>query len=170
MGPARHRRRQKPRSEDDEDFICEIEQAPALVPEGHYEVIVNRLERWQFPGSPDALKITFHCLVVDGPYNKTILTYRIPYHWPITWGSKLGDMVRIATEGNIPRRTSKISLKRLFVGRLFSVQVRCLISPRRDRFGKPLVGQDGQNIEKCRESVIDQFIKALTGVPSDYIL
>lgn len=167
---ARLRRGQKPRQVDDEDFVCEVEEAPALVPEGQYDVMVDRLERWKFPGSPDAQKITVYCRVFGGPHNNTILLYRMPWHWPVKWGSKLGDVIRLAAGGSIPRRASRISLKRLFVGRLFRAQVRTLISPRRDRFGKPLPGQDGQNIEKCRTSVVDQFLEALTGVPSDYIL
>lgn len=169
-GPARPRRGQKPRPADDEDFICEVEQAPALVPDGCYDVRVDRLEQWKFPGSPDALKITFHCRVFGGPYNNTTLLYRIPLHRPIKWGSKLGDMIRLAAGGSIPRCSSRISPKRLFVGRIFRVQVRTLISPRRDGLGKLLVGQDGQKIEKCRASVVDQFLEALTGVPSDFIL
>lgn len=164
------RRGQKSRPTDDDELVCEVEQAPALVPDGCYDVMVDRLERWKFPGSPDAWKITFHCRVFGGPHNGTILVYRIPWHWPVKWGSKLGDTIRLAAGGSIPRRSSRISLKRLFVGRLFRAQVRTLISPRRDRFGKPVVGQDGQIIEKCRASVVDQFLEALTGVPSDYIL
>lgn len=167
---ARLRRGQKPRQTDDDDFICEVEQAPALVPEGQYDVRVDRLERWKFPSSLDAWKLTFHCRVFGGPYNNVILLYRIPWHWPATWGSKLGDVIRLAAGGSIPRRSSRISLKRLFTGRLFRAQVRTLVSPRRDRFGRPVVGQDGQIIEKCRASVVDQFLEALTEAPSDYLL
>lgn len=169
-GPARFRRGQTPRPTDDDDFIAEVEKPPALIPDGIYDVLIDRLEKWKFPGSPDAWKITFHCRVFGGPYNNTVVVYRIPWHWPVRWGSKLGDVIRLAAGGSIPRRASRISLKRLFAGRLFRAQVRTLVSPRRDRFGKPVVGQDGQIIEKCRASVVDQFLEALTEAPNDYLL
>ncbi len=158
------------RKADDDDFICEVEKAPALVPDGDYDVRVDRLERWKFPGTPDAWKLTLRCSIFGGPYNGVVLPLRMPWHWPARWSSKLGETIKLATGGSIPKRSSRISLKRLFVGRVFRAQVRTLISPRRDRFGKPLLDQSGATIEKSRESIIDHFIETLAGTPDDYLL
>ena len=164
-------RRTRPEKEEREEFVVSVEAPPSLVePPGTYQVCVKRLERWFFKGSKDAPKITLHCVVVDGPHTGATLPMRMTCTVPIRRSSKLWETILVATYPETPKRISRISLKRLFVGRVFQAEIRTLVSPHRDKDGKPVRDGEGNTVERSRSSVIDRFLVALTGTPHDYLL
>lgn len=150
-----------------------IEAAPAIIEPGVYDVKVERLERWVFPrGRKDERqpKITFRCVVYGGQFNGDKLPMRMNFDLPIRRGSKLWETILVATFPEKPSRISRISLRRLFEGRVFQAEVRTLVSPYRDKTWKPICGEDEQPRERGRTSVIDHFISAQTGPPDGYLL
>lgn len=171
-GQGRPQRPRKVKSEADE-FVADIEGPPALVDNGVYEVKVKRLERWEFPRGKKGErqpKITFHCVIFGGPFNNTELVMRMNYDLPIRRSSKIWETITIATRGYHPTRASRISLRRLFLNRVFRAEVKTLESPHRQRNWAPVLGQDDKPVIRCRASVIDHFIEACTGPDNDYLL
>jgi hypothetical protein len=166
-------RKGKPTADEADEFVAGIEGQPALVDNGVYDVTVKRLERWEFPrGKKDERqpKITFHCVIVGGKFNGEELPMRMNFDLPIRRGRKLWDTIKVATCGAEPKKVSRISLRRLFIGRVFRAEVRILESPQRQEDWAPVLGPDKKPVIKCRSSVIDHFIEAQTGPPDDYLL
>lgn len=181
-GAASQSRPQRPRKgkpkgdesgDESDDFVAAIEAPPEIVEPGIYDVKVERLERWEFYRGKKGErqpKITFWCVLFGGQCNGIKLPMRMNFDVPIRRSSKLWETITVATFPDVPRRVSRISLKKLFIGRLFRAEVRILVSPYRDKGWKPILGNDGQSKERARASVIDCFVEALTGYNNDYLL
>lgn len=174
QGRPQRPRKGKPKGDETPDeFDAAIEAPPEIVEPGIYDVKVERLERWEFYRGKKGErqpKITFWCVLFGGQCNGIKLPMRMNFDVPIRRSSKLWETITVATFPDVPRRVSRISLKKLFIGRLFRAEVRILVSPYRDKGWKPILGNDGQSKERARASVIDCFVEALTGHNNDYLL
>jgi len=166
-------RRGKKKLETPDTFDVDVEAAPEMVDPGIYDVKVERLERWEFfrgKKGERQPKITLWCVIYGGQFNGIKLPMRMNYDVPIRRGSKLCETITVATFPDVPKRASRISLRKLFTERVFKAEVRTLISPYRDKNWKPILGNDDKPKEKARTSIVDCLLEAMTGPKHDYLL
>jgi hypothetical protein len=172
-GRSRPHRPRRPKKEEQDEFLVSVDGPPAQVDDGRYQVLVKKLERWEFHRgrkNERQMKLTFWCTIAtEGKHFGKELPLRMNLDLPIRRHSNLWKTICVAV-GDKPKRVSRLSLKRLFVGRIFNAEVRTLISPERDANWKPVTDQRGNPVEKERSSIIDHFISAETGPPNDYLL